>query len=102
MNDILVTDHALLRWLERAHDLDIEEMRQRLAKIAQPYADLRVAEAEIGGLYFVFRDDKLITVKPNPTKHFRHVAHDKGNVNGSQFRDEKPHWKMLKRRRDHR
>lgn len=58
MNDIIVTDHALVRWLERAHDLDVEQLKAKMAEMARPFIEARVAEAEIGGLWFVFDDKK--------------------------------------------
>lgn len=99
MTKVHVSDHALVRWLERAHDIDMEWMRDRLAEIAQPYADMKVQHAFVGGVWFVFRDDKLVTVmteRPDPRTQ---VQHDRHSVNGTAtWHGDPRHWKHKKRR----
>ncbi len=37
--DIVVTDHAVLRYLERGHGIDVEYFRDHLAQLARRGAD---------------------------------------------------------------
>lgn len=99
---IRITDHALLRWLERAHDIDVEFFRNKMAELVAPYERMPPKQVEIGGVWFVFADRVVTTVvqnKPNP----KHTAkHDRENHNGAGKFDEPLHWKAKTRRRDHR
>ena len=74
-----VTDHAILRFLERAHGLPVEAMRADLAQRLQRAA---TAAEKIGppqyhialdGLRFVVREGKVTTILLNedPTGHRR-------------------------------
>lgn len=74
-----VTDHALLRYIERGHGCDVEAMRRDLAQRLQRAA---AAAEKIGpsqyhvaldGLHFVVRDGKVTTILLNedPTGHRR-------------------------------
>jgi hypothetical protein len=65
---IRITDHALLRWLERSGALDVEVVR---AMLAASLARGMAAGAELGtanfaivadGLIYKVRDGKLVTV----------------------------------------
>lgn len=51
MTKVQISDHALVRWLERVHDIDMDWFRAKLAEIAQPYADARVKHACDGWIY---------------------------------------------------
>ena len=96
-----ISDHALLRWLERVHDIDMDHFRSKLAEIVEPYVKLKVKHVEIGGCWFVFDNGVLITVlpgKPEPRSNYRH---DRQHANGTHNPVEKMHWKGAQRRRDH-
>ncbi len=63
-----ITDHALVRWLERTGALDVEHLRALLADSLERSA---AAAEQLGsarylivadGLAYVVRDDRLVTV----------------------------------------
>ena len=99
MTKVQISDHALVRWLERVHDIDMDWFRERLAEIAQPYADARVKHAFVGGVWLVFHDDKLVTVTPERPRTFGLSQHDRESVNGTAtHQGDTRHWKHKKRR----
>lgn len=65
---IQITDHGLLRWLERTGALDVEALRARLAaSLGRGFAaaaSLDAARFEIvaDGLIYIVRDGRLVTV----------------------------------------
>jgi hypothetical protein len=64
--DEIVTDHALVRWLERACGIDMEWMRARLRDEVSAAAKLKVRKWRRNGLVYVFGPDgKLVTVLPD-------------------------------------
>lgn len=93
-----ITDHALVRWLERVHEQDMEAFRAELAAIVQPYVDIRVSAVEIGGWWFLFDGNKLVTVTPRRPDPRSRIRHDRGE----SFRPDKDTWQAAKRRRNHR
>ena len=99
MTKVQISDHALVRWLERVHDIDMDWFRAKLAEIAQPYADARVKHAFVGGVWLVFHDEKLVTVTPTKPARDALVKHDREGVNGTTTRWGEPrHWKHTKRK----
>jgi len=101
MTKVVITDHALIRWLERARGFDLEIFRDALAEIAQPYADIRVKQAEIGGLWFIFHEDRLVTVTPEKPRRAQMLRHDREYSNGTDAPRERASWQMKKRRKAH-
>lgn len=100
---VVITDHALVRWLDRARGIDMEELRRELADIAQPYADACVKHAEVGGVWLIFDNGKLITVTPDKPRISQLDRHDRVKPNQTKMHDEgKMPWQAKKRRRDHR
>jgi hypothetical protein len=81
-----ISDHALLRWLERSGALDVEALRQSLEGSLQRAADAAAAiEAErfsivADGLIYLVRDGVLVTVYQDDGlhTHVRAAAHRKG------------------------
>lgn len=98
---VIITDHALLRWLERAHDIDMEHFRSALAALAEPYARLKVAHVEVGGVWFVFDGAKLVTVTPEKPGAGQSRRHDRQHTNGSGAWADTPSWQQMKRKRNH-
>lgn len=69
-----VTDHALVRWLERVHGVDVELFRRQ---IAEKCAGLTTARAvRVGGFSYVMRDGVVITVRPEKHMNPRGVPRD--------------------------
>ena len=61
-----VSDHALLRYMERGHGLDIDKMRQQLKegvqkKLPPDYNGKVILKTD--GLNFVVQNSVLVTVK---------------------------------------
>lgn len=99
MTKVQISDHALVRWLERVEGLDMEAWRAKLAEIAQPYADLKVKHAFVGGVWLVFQDNALVTVTPTKPVRDSYVKHDRHSVNGTAtWAGDPRHWKHKKRR----
>lgn len=56
-----VTDHAVLRWLEREHGLDVEAIREYLAGVAANGARLGAAGVKIGKVKLILRGAVVTT-----------------------------------------
>lgn len=56
-----VTDHAVLRYLQRVHGVDVEVVRETIAA-AVAHAPPGTASVHAAGLRFVLRDGKVVTV----------------------------------------
>ena len=64
MKLIEVTDHALVRWMDREYDIDMERLRRKLAeKVHDAYA-AGASSVVIDELRYVMRDGRLVTVAP--------------------------------------
>lgn len=57
-----VSDHALLRYLERAHDIDIEAVRRHIAGMAMNAAALGALSVKIEGIKIVLAKSRVPTV----------------------------------------
>lgn len=72
-----VTDHAMLRFLERGGGFDIEELRARMeASLARAHAAARSLSVSdylvrIDGLTFLVRGEAVVTVFPEGTPGMR-------------------------------
>lgn len=87
-----ISDHALVRWLERHHGLDVERFRQELLDIAKPALDIGASVAPLpGGLYLLIQDGKVVTVTPSRPHSRLPPLHYAG--------EGAPHWKHRTRRR---
>ncbi len=60
--EIEVSDHALVRWLERRHGIDMEGFRQQLAAEVRHVAGSGAYSLKTDACTFVFRGDTLVTV----------------------------------------
>lgn len=83
MTKVFISDHALLRWLERVHDIDVEHHRSIMEKLAQPFVDVRAFTAEIGGVWFRFADHRVVTVLPDRPRANNHLRNDMHHANGT-------------------
>jgi hypothetical protein len=100
MTDIVVTDHALIRYMERVHDIDMEYFRKLLAEQAQPYVDAGVKCAAFGPVWAVFEGRRLITLVPEKPKPNAKHKHDREDRNGSASTPvDRLNWKALQRKR---
>ena len=87
-----VSDHALLRWLERYHGVDIAAYRQELLNLALPAIEIRASTAPLPcGLWLLIKNDTVVTVTPDkPTSRLEPLVYEGPG---------KPHWKHATRRR---
>lgn len=75
-----ITDHALVRWLERSGAMDTEAMRDMLAasleRAAEAAAVLESSKFLIlaDGLVFVVQQNKVITVLEDDHRHSHMLA----------------------------
>ena len=60
----LVSDHALVRWLERAYGWDMEGLRRELEEIVSDAVSAGATQLRKDGCVFVFADGCLLTVIP--------------------------------------
>ncbi len=99
-----VTDHALIRWLERVHGIDMEFYRRTLDAIVADAVKAKVSQICIEGCWYVFAPDgTLITVTETKPHARSKPKHDRGNVNGSKPKnfhdDHSGTWQAKSRRR---
>ncbi len=59
-----VTDHAVLRYLERAHGLDVELVRRHLEGLAANAVELGATGVRIERVMLVLRSETVTTVLP--------------------------------------
>lgn len=64
-----VTDHALVRWLERVHGMDMEGFRKQLGEVVAPYVAIGARRVTIEGFAYEFDRNVLCTVQPAKTKN---------------------------------
>jgi len=55
--EITVSDHAVLRWLERAQGLDIAAIRRLIAGLTVNAAELEAVAVQVGKVRFVLRNE---------------------------------------------
>ena len=56
--NLIVTDHALLRYIERKYKLSLEPLRQELHSAALPFAAVGAAIGAIDDIKFILRRNK--------------------------------------------
>jgi Iap family predicted aminopeptidase len=54
--EVEVSDHAVLRWLEREHGLDVGAVKAMIAGIVKDGAELEAASVVLGHVRFVLKD----------------------------------------------
>ncbi len=69
--DIMVSDHAVVRWLERHKGMDLEAVRNDIIKAARPHVNGK-SEIDLGdGLILLMDGFRVVTIMP---KENRRVA----------------------------
>ncbi len=58
----IVTDHAVLRYLERAHGLDVEHFRAHIRELVTRGAAAGATGVIADGVKFVLQGDTVVTV----------------------------------------
>lgn len=66
-----VTDHAVVRWIERAHGIDIRALRRQIVSRVERSVDLteRIdphgnVTVVLDGVRYVVRDHRVVTILP--------------------------------------
>ena len=60
-----VSDHAVVRYLERVDGVDIEKVRAHIADVCRVAVAAGALSLKSNGMQFIFRDRVVVTVKPN-------------------------------------
>ena len=60
--DVRVSDHAVVRWLERVHGIDMEFFRDEIRAIAGPAAAVGAAALRKDGFVYKLSDGAVVTV----------------------------------------
>lgn len=63
-----VTDHAVLRYLERAKGFNVEAIRQHIAELCAPYTAVGARTVHAEGVKFELGTGKVITCTPNSSR----------------------------------
>lgn len=61
---VVVSDHALVRWLERVHGIDMNFFRSMLAKEVETAVAMGATGLTLNGVQFVLDNGVLCTVRP--------------------------------------
>lgn len=61
-HNVKVSDHAVVRWLERAHEVDIEGLREEIARLVEPAVKVGAASITIGNVTFALSGSNVCTV----------------------------------------
>jgi hypothetical protein len=62
--DIMVSDHAVVRWLERQKGLDLEAVRAEIAAVAQPHIGTAGTVPLGNGLVMLIDGNRVVTIMP--------------------------------------
>jgi hypothetical protein len=66
--EVMVSDHAVVRWLERREGLDLEAVRARIAHEAKPHIGTTGTVSIGGGLVMLIDMNRVVTVMPEGDK----------------------------------
>jgi len=80
MTEIPVSDHAVLRYLERVRGFDVEAVRLHIWRICGPAARVGATCLRAEGAKFEFKSGRVITVVPDgqmPSRHRQEAAQRK-------------------------
>jgi len=92
-----VTDHALVRYLDRVLGWDVESIRAEIAAHAEPFVAARARTAQIGAWWLVLDGKTVVTCRnERPVMRDRH---QRVAINGADKRGVPPHWKDKARKR---
>ena len=102
---IRISDHALLRWIERQYGLDVEKYRSELQTLLLPHVTTRPKYAPVADLWAVFDNHPayavVVTLLPCKPTRAASKRHDDRETNQTHVRSEKAHWKAKTRKRAH-
>ena len=94
----IITDHALLRWIERVHGVDIEALRSQVADMCAPAVQAGASTAPVGAVWAVIQHGRVVTILPQRPKNMTLKA-ERMVAGYVAPPPEKPHWKHKIRKR---
>lgn len=62
MTDITITDHALVRYLERAMGLNLDTARWRIQHAVREAAEAGASSVRVDGLTYVLQGGRVVTI----------------------------------------
>lgn len=71
MKHVAVTDHAVVRYLERALGLDVEAVRTEIARAVKRGIAEGASGVRVGGLWFRLEGAVVVTVLPGSSADLR-------------------------------
>jgi hypothetical protein len=69
MKRAYVSDHALLRYIERVRGIDIDRLRGELADKVQGAVNLGAASYAVDGVTFRLIDNRIVTIIDSKSSH---------------------------------
>lgn len=66
MSRLTVTDHAVLREIQRVHGLDVEGIRRAIARKVARGMEKGAVGVLVDGVRYVLRDGRVVTVLDGP------------------------------------
>lgn len=82
VRSVIVSDHALVRYLERVLGIDVEAARQTIARTAAPAIAMGASSMSSDGFTFHIRDNRVTTIVPGKSPHYARLktAMHKGGI----------------------
>ncbi|MCB1463239.1 MAG: hypothetical protein KDJ90_12630 [Nitratireductor sp.] len=82
---ITVSDHAVLRWLERVEGVDVKAIRRRIGRAVRNASEHGAAGARLDGVGFClqYRDDGEAVVTTTVSHHVRSHLAEKRKTGGT-------------------
>lgn len=77
-----VTDHALIRWLERVHGIDMEFFRRACAAECQHIIDAGASGGWVGDHWAVVKSGAVITIRDDKPHNMARIRH--GNLDDTR------------------
>ena len=68
-----VTDHAVVRWLERAKGIDVAALRREIADLCEPAMLLGAVSVRVSGVKFQLAGNRVCTVVRTKSPENRHA-----------------------------
>jgi hypothetical protein len=68
VTEVHVSDHAIVRFLERARGMDIQSVRNAIAYTVQEAVDAGACKISVSGLTYVIEGETVVTITPASRK----------------------------------
>lgn len=64
----VITDHALVRFIERVKGIPLDDVRQEMRDLCRRYVDSGALQASIDGYWWQFRAGRVVTILPSKAR----------------------------------